>query len=62
MQVHNVCIKAGQYTHSLPDSVWNIMQLQIEKDFVPAPFDLAHDSRSLRIIKLHPDLDERLFL
>ena len=61
VQVHHVHVERRQHRHCLFDGVGNVVQLQIEEDLVASCLDVTDDLRSLRIKKLHADLDERLF-
>ena len=61
MQIAHIHVQSGEDFHGFFNGIWDIVQLQIEEDPMPSGFDLAHDLRSLGVIKLHTDLDVRFF-
>ena len=62
VEVHDVHIQRGQCRHGLFHGVGNVMQLEIQKDFMSATANFPHDGGPFGVKQLHADLHKGLFL
>ena len=60
VQVHHIHIKRREHRHRLFDRVRNVVELEVQEDFVTPCLDFADDGRTLGIEQLHADLHKRL--
>ena len=61
MKVDHVHIESGEHGHGLFYGVGNVVQFEVEKNFVAARLDLTHDRGAFGVEELHADLHEGLF-
>ena len=62
VEVHDVHIQRRQCRHGLFHGVGNVMQLEIQKDFMSATANFPDDGRPFGVKQLHADLHKGLFL
>ena len=58
MQVHHIHIKRREHRHRLFDRVRNVVELEVQEDFVTPCLDFADDGRTLGIEQLHADFQK----
>ena len=61
MEVHQVHIQAAQDCHGLFHRVGNVVELQIQKNFVAPSLDLPDNLGTFGIVQLHADFHKGFF-
>ena len=60
MEVHHVHVQVRQDGHGLFHGVGDVVELQVQENFVPPGLDLPDDGGALGVVELHADLHEGL--
>ena len=61
MKVGHINVKSGKNRHCFFNGVGDIVEFEVEEDFMASCFDFANDGRAFCIEELHTDFYERFF-